>query len=276
MKKINKFTDKQYKLTGNKSPLAYMLSSHHSKRANLLYFDEETGINKPLRYARNQKSPFEDEQDGNIIMEPIIFEDGLLHVPKQNQVLQHFLSLHPGNGSIFEEINNAKDAAEELEMENIIIEAQVLARDLSLEKLTTVGRVLLGANVDNISTAELKRDVLVFSRNNPIDFMDILNDPTLQVQEDVVLFFQNGLLQLRNKQRDVYFNLTSNKKKFLTVPFGEDAADIVTSYCQTDDGVETYKLLKRHLKGEGPKIEIANEMKEVKIEKPKKKKKANA
>tara|TARA_R100000808_G_C2155481_1_gene168177 strand:+ start:16081 stop:16899 length:819 start_codon:yes stop_codon:yes gene_type:complete len=272
MKKRNKFTDKQYKLTGNKSPLAYMLSSHHSKRVNLLHFDEETGENRALRYARNQKSPFEDEQDGNIIMEPIIFEDGLLHVSKQNQVLQHFLSLHPGNGSIFEEINNAKDAAEELEMENIIIEAQVLARDLSLDKLTTIGRVLLGANVDSLSTAELKRDVLVFSRNQPIAFMDLLNDPTLQVQDDVVQFFSTGLLTLKNKQRDVYFSLTHNKSKFLTVPFGEDPYDIVASYMQTDEGVETYKLLKRQLKGEAPTIEIEN----TGVEKPKKKKKAKA
>jgi len=274
MKKPAKFTAKSYKLKNNKTPLAYMLSSHHSKRSNLLHFDDETGENRALRYARNQKSPFEDEQDGNVIMEPIMFEDGLLHVTKENQVLQHFLSLHPGNGMIFEEINEAQDAAQELEVETMVLDAQLLARDLSIEKLSTIGRVLLGADVDTMSTAELKRDILVFARNNPMEFIDLLNDPTLQVQEDVVLFFQNGLLQLRNQQRDVYFNLMNNKKKFLTVPFGEDPMDIVASYCQTDDGVETYKLLKRKLSGDLPKIEIANEMKEVEIEKPKKKKKA--
>ena len=34
----------------------------------------------------------------------------------------------------------------------------------------------------------------------------------------------------------------------LTVPYGEDANDIVGSYLQTDEGVETYKLLKNMLK----------------------------
>tara|TARA_R110000824_G_scaffold76810_2_gene194570 strand:+ start:92 stop:850 length:759 start_codon:yes stop_codon:yes gene_type:complete len=248
--KTKTLKDKSYRLKGTAAPLAYMLSSHHSKRSNLLHFDEETGINRSMRYARNQKSPFEDEQDGNVIMEPIVFEDGLLYVPKQNQSLQHFLTLHPGNGNIFEEIDGAKDASEELEVENIILEAQILARDLSVEKLVTVGRVLLGANVDKMSTSELKRDILVFSRNYPIDFMDILDDPSLQIKDDVALFFQNGLLSLRNKQRDVYFNLVHNKKKFLTVPFGEDPHDIVSSYCMVDDGIETYKLLKKHLKGD--------------------------
>ena len=90
-----------------------------------------------------------------------------------------------------------------------------------------------------MSTSELKRDVLVFSRNYPIDFMDILDDPSLQIKDDVALFFQNGLLSLRNKQRDVYFNLSQNKKKFLTVPFGEDPTnyidDIEISYEFTGD-----------------------------------------
>ena len=71
----------------------------------LLYFDEETGINRPLRYARNQNSPFQDEQDDNAILEPIVFEDGFLFVPKTNQILQKFLALHPANGSIFVEIS---------------------------------------------------------------------------------------------------------------------------------------------------------------------------
>tara|TARA_R110002020_G_scaffold83781_2_gene208103 strand:- start:32316 stop:33152 length:837 start_codon:yes stop_codon:yes gene_type:complete len=276
MKKTQKFVDKSYKLSRGRAPLAYMLSSHHTKRTNLLYFDEETGSNRPLRYSRNQKSPFEDEQDGNVIMEPIIFEDGLLHVSKQNQVLQHFLALHPGNGNIFVEINSAKDAHQELEVENIVLEAQLIARDLSVEKLVTISRVLLGTDIDKMSTAELKRDMLVFARQNPVDFLDILDDPALQVQDDVVLFFQNSLLTLKNKQRDVYFNLLNNKKKFLTVPFGEDPMDIVASYCQTDDGIETYKLLKRKLKGEAPKFEIENDIKEVKIDlEPKKKKKAS-
>jgi hypothetical protein len=225
-----------------------MLNSHHNKRSPLLYFDEESGVNKPLRYARNQKSPFEEEQDGNAIMEPIVFEDGFLTVDRTNQVLQHFLSLHPGNGMIFDEIDEAKDAAEELEIEELILDAQLLARDLDIAMLETVARVLLGSGADKLSTAELKRDILVFSRNHPEDFIDILNDPALQMYDDVVQFFSKNLLTLRNNQRDVYFNLAKNKTKMLTVPYGEQPNDIVSSYLQTDEGLETYKLLKQMLK----------------------------
>ena len=62
-----------------------------------------------------KKSPFVDEQDGNAILEPIIFEDGFLRVSKTNQVLQEFLALSPNNGSKFEEVNKEKDAQKELE-----------------------------------------------------------------------------------------------------------------------------------------------------------------
>tara|TARA_R110001592_G_C13046181_1_gene739731 strand:+ start:490 stop:1242 length:753 start_codon:yes stop_codon:yes gene_type:complete len=248
MKKQQKVVAKSYRLLSESAPLSLMLSSHHNHRTSLLYFDEEKGINRPLRYARNQRSPFEDEQDGNAILEPIIFEDGFLHVGRANQVLQQFLSYHPGNGQIFEEINEARDAAEELEIQEMILEAQLLARDMNISKLEMVCRVLMGARADNMSTAELKRDVLVYARHNPEDFIDTLNDPSLQMYDDVVQIFAKNLLSLRNKNRDVYFNLKDNKTKILTVPYGEDATDIMSSYFQTDDGVETYKLLKQMLK----------------------------
>ena len=240
--------DRVYILKSKSTPLSFMLSSRNTRRFPLMHFDEEKETNRSLRYARNQKTPFEEEQDGNAIMEPIVFEDGFLTVDRTNQVLQHFLSLHPGNGMIYEQIDDAKDAAEELEIEELILDAQILARDLDIAMLETVGRVLLGGGADKLSTAELKRDILVFSRNYPEDFIDILNDPALQVADDVVKFFSANLLGLRNNGRDVYFNLAKNKSKMLTVPYGEDANDIVGSYLQTDEGVETYKLLKNMLK----------------------------
>ena len=69
--------DKVYRLKRNNAPLSYIIPARSTLRSPLLYFDEDQGINRPLRYARNQKTPVEDEQDGNAIVEPIIFEDGM-------------------------------------------------------------------------------------------------------------------------------------------------------------------------------------------------------
>ncbi len=161
--KQQKFVDKVYRLTRNAAPLSFMLPTKNSSRSPLMWFDEEKGFNRALRYARNQKSPFEDEQDGNFILEPVIFENGLLRVPKENQVLQQFLHYHPMNGKKFTEVNNEKDASQEVEYLNYEVDALIEARNLDVAQLENVCRVLFGKNVGKMSTAELKRDVLVFA-----------------------------------------------------------------------------------------------------------------
>jgi len=241
---------KSYRLKQGQSPLSYMLASRHSSRSPLLHFNEETGVNEPLRYARNQKSPFENEQDGNAILEPIVFEDGMLSVGKENQVLQQFLALHPSNGFVFEEIDKERDAAAELEWVEYELEAQIEAKKITkdISKLTQICRVLMGNAVENMTTAELKRDILVYAKNNPDYFLDTLNDPMLELMDDVYQFFNTSLLTLKNSGKDVYYNLPNNKKKMLTVPFGEDVNFIVASFMQSDDGLEVYKLLKNKIK----------------------------
>jgi len=104
-------------------------------------------------------------------------------------------------------------------------------------------RVLLGSNPEKLSTAELKRDILLYARNYPEEFLDALNDPMVKIQNLVAKCFEQNKLGLRNKGKDVYFNLKTNKTKLLTVPFGENPQYIVASYLNSDDGLETYKLL---------------------------------
>ena len=114
MKTNTTSVDKTYKLKSDATPISFTLPSRNTSRYPLLYFDEEKNINRPLRYARNQKSPFEDEQDGNFLLEPIIFDDGFLTVPRTNPVLQQFLHYHPLNGNSFVEVNKTVDAAKEI------------------------------------------------------------------------------------------------------------------------------------------------------------------
>jgi hypothetical protein len=239
--------DRIYVLKRKFKPLSYMLPSKNTNRSNLFYFDEAKQTNRALRYAKNQKSPFEDMQDGNLILEPIVFVDGALSVPRNNPVLQEFLSYHPGNGTIFEEVNTERDASTEIEKLNYELDAQLSARDLTVEKLETVARVLLGSKIDTMSTAELKRDVLIYAKRSPQEFLEVLNDPMLELQNTAAKFLDQNLLTLRNNNRDIYYNLAQNKKKLLTVPFGEDPLFILTSFLQSDEGIEVLRLLENKL-----------------------------
>jgi hypothetical protein len=239
-------SDKVYKLKiGN--PLSYTLASRNHPRFPLMWYDEKNNVNRALRYCTNQKSPFEDEQDGNAIIEAIIFEDGFLRVPKNNPVLQQFLHYHPLNGTIFGEIDKEKDAASEVVDLDLEIEALVEARALTLEQLETLTRVMFGKDPSTVSTAELKRDILVFAKKDPKDFLNILNDPQLKFQAKIRLFFESKLLVMRNGEKEVWFNTATNKKKMLSVPFGEDPYEMAGHFLQSDEGIDSLKMLEASL-----------------------------
>ena len=245
MKNKKVFVDKIYRLTRDVAPLSYILPSSHSRRYPLMHFDNETGENRTLRYARNQKSPFEDEQDGNAILEPIIFEDGFMTVRKENQVLQQFLHYHPGNGKVFKELDKAKEAQEDIDIVQQEIDALVAANDMSLERKIAVARVVFN-NVDKMSTAEIKRDILMFAKNEPAEFLEVINDPDLEIDSNIAEFISNNYLELTTKS--VALTTGKTKKKLLSLPFGEDPMYIISSWMKSDEGLPTYKMLLKKLR----------------------------
>lgn len=242
MKKNVTPVDKVYKLL-HSSPLSFTIPSRSTRRYPLLWFDEDQNVNRPLRYAVNQKTPFEDEQDGNALVEPIIFEDGMLRVPKNNPVLQQFLYYHPMHGTVFAEVNYEKDAQKEVEYLTEEVDALIEARSLSIDQLENVARVLFGKDPSIISTAELKRDVLIYAKKDPRGFLNLLNDPMLKLEANVHKYFDSKVLTFRNGNKEVWFNTNSNKKKMMNIPFGSDPYTEVALFLQTDEGLDALKLL---------------------------------
>jgi hypothetical protein len=219
-----------------------VLQSRNSRRSPLLHFDEEKGINRALRIARNQRSPFQDEQDDSAIVEPIIFENGVLRVSKTDTTLQQFLKYHPGNGSIFEEFSPERDAEMDIEELNYEVDALIAARELDLNTMMAIGRVYLNGNVDKMSSNELKRDILLFARNYPRDFMEAVNDPDLATSNIAARAISEGYVTFRGN-KDLFYNLKDNKKKILTVPFGEKADDALMAWLHSEAGNEFYNYL---------------------------------
>ena len=137
--------DRTYRLTGNKSPLTYTIQSKSTKKKPLLYWDEESGVNKELRYASNQNSVFVDEQDGYATLGHVMFSDGSLHVPRQNQALQKFLSLyHPDAGKKWFEFDpqaRERAALEQIEEE---VDALLLVTEMEPDHIEAVLRAEYG------------------------------------------------------------------------------------------------------------------------------------
>lgn len=240
--------DRMYRLKSDKTPISTMINSTHSPSNPLLHFDEEKGINRAMRYAKNQKSIFEDEQDKNVLIEPIVFEDGFLNTKRSDTLLQHFLELHPLNGTLYEEVDLERDAQTELDVLNLEIDALKKASDLSIEKMEMIGRVLMGSRIESIKTNELKRDILIYAREDPEGFLEMLDDSDLELEELVIKAFEQGIINYRQNKREIYYNLKENKKRIITVPFGEDHKRSLISYFKTDDGIEVLELLEKKVK----------------------------
>jgi hypothetical protein len=239
--------DKTYKLINGLSPLSYTIPSRNTRNMPLLHFDEKNNVNRVLRYARNQKSPFEDEQDGNFILEPVVFEDGFLFVPRTNPVLQQFLHYHPWNGTVFAEVDKERDAQKEVENLDLEVDALIRAKALTMAEMETLARVIFGVDPDKMSSNELKRDIMLYSRRSPKDFLEAINDKTLTMQADVHKMFTAGLLSFRKNKSEVYFNLKNNKSKMINVPYGHDGYDATVRYFQSEEGIEKFNMLSKML-----------------------------
>ena len=239
--------DRQYFLKGTNEPLTYVLTSKSTPRKPLLWFDEEKGYNREIRYASNQRSCFIDEQDGNAILDHIIFEDGVLNVTKNNQALQKLLSLyHPKKGYVYQEKDEIAEAKEDLVSIEVEMEALNTAMSIDVDQSEAILRVELGSTVDTMSSAELKRDLYMFARNNPILFLELVNDDNVQLRNLAIKAQGLGIIKLSQDQRT--FAWGSNGKKLMTVPFDENPYSAFAAYLKTDEGVEVFKSIEKKLK----------------------------
>jgi len=238
--------DRFYYLTDNKNPLTFTIPSRHSRRYPLLWFDEEKGYNRELRYATNQRSPFVDEQDGQATLKHIIFTNGTLAVKKTDIVLQKFLALHPANGLLFAERDEVKEADNSVVNLEIELDAMNLARDLDIDFAEAVLRVEQGSKVSTMSSSEIKRDILVMARRNPIAFIDIVNDENIQLRNIGIKAVELGLLNMSEGGRS--FTWASNNRKLMNVPFDENPYSALAAWFKTDEGVEVLQSIQKKLK----------------------------
>ena len=239
--------DRTYLLTGNRTPLRLTLQCRSSKHVPLLYFDEEKGYNRELRYATNQKSCFIDEQDDKALLGHVVFSRGVLIVDKSKQALQKLLSLyHPRKGKTYYEYDVVEEATDELEDLNLSIDALNLAREMEIDEAEAIMRVEIGSEVSKMSSKEIKRDLMLFASKNPSYFIDLANDENVQLRNFGIVACENGIIRLAQDQRT--FSWGSNGRKLMNVPFDENPYSALAAWFKTDEGVEVYKSIEKKLK----------------------------
>ncbi len=240
------YKDRNYYLLGNKSPLTYTLPSKHTRRYPLVWFDKEVGYERELRYATNQNSVFVDDQKGQVTLNHVVFEMGHLMVPKEKRNLQDFLNKHPHKDLIFSEFDaevQAEYDVEDLEVELLAMNA---ANEMDVDFAEAILRVEVGTRVKDLSTKELKRDLLIFARRNPQLFIELAQDENIQLRNIAIVARENNIIKLSADQRT--FTWASNDKKLMTVPFDENPYTAMAAWFKTDEGLEVYKSIDKKLK----------------------------
>jgi len=239
--------DRSYYLAGNEEPLTFRLKARHSRLKPLLYFDEVEGIQKEIRYATNQQSPFVQDQNGEATLGQIVFENGILSVPKQKQNLQKLLSLfHPDLNSRYYEFDAQEEAKDDLEDLELEFEAISAARTMDVDQAEAILRVEKGSEVSSMSSKEIKRDLYIFAKSNPSLFIELANDDNVHLRNVAIKATETGIITLSGDNRT--FNWASNNRKLMNVPFDENPYSAIASWFKTDEGLEVYRSIEKKIK----------------------------
>jgi len=233
--------DRVYLLKDGKKPLSRSL-----KAAGVYYFDKDLGYERELKYCQNQITSFVDEMKGDQRLEHIIFRSGSLFVEKEKTVLQKLLSLyHPHRDKLYEEYKPAAIAADEIDILNIQVDALIAARNIDIDMAEAIMRVEKGSEVSQLSSKELKRDLLVFARNNPKLFLELADDENVMLRNFGIKAVEAGILRLSSDQRN--FMWGSNGRKLMVIPFDEHPYTALAHWFKTDEGMEIYSNIEKRL-----------------------------
>jgi len=233
--------NRTYILSNGKKPLSKMIRS-----ANIYYFDEEKGYERELKYCENQRTCFVDEMEGEQRLSHVIFRNGVLVVPKNKTVLQKLLSLyHPHRNSVFYELKPEVIAENEVESIETQVEALNAAMNLDIDMAEAVMRVEIGSKVSEMSSKELKRDLLLYAKRNPALFLELVNDENVVLRNFGIKATEMNIIKLSQDQRT--FSWGSNDRKLMNVPFDEHPYSALAAWFKTDEGMEIYSNIEKRL-----------------------------
>lgn len=235
--------DRNYYLTSLASPLSYSVRS-----SGIYWFDEEKGYERELKHTSNQRTCFVDEfpTGSPERLEHIVFRGGQLHVPRNKQTLQKLLSLyHPHRGRLFKEHNPIQKAENQIDWLELEINALNAAQSLDIDMAEAVMRVEIGSKVTEMSSKELKRDLLLYAKKNPALFLELVNDDNVVLRNFGIKATELGIIKLSSDQRT--FSWGTNDRKLMTVPFDEHPYSALAAWFKTDEGMEIYSNIEKRL-----------------------------
>ena len=146
---------------------------------------------------------------------------------------------------IIEEYKAEAIAENEVSWIELELDAMNAAKAMDVDEAEAILRVEFGSKVSEMSSKELKRDLLVFARRNPQLFIELANDENVHLRNIGIKAVEQGLIALSQDQRT--FSYANTGRKLMTVPFDEHPYSALASYFKTDEGMEVLNTIEKRL-----------------------------
>ena len=233
-----------YKIVGD----AYKRHLHLQSRT-LIYKD---GKQFQLRYVKNYDTPFVEQQEGEVEIGNVDFENQLISL-SDDICLFRFLQLHPDNiengGKLFKLVNKKADAEAELEMYEITDNAKDWVKSLGEKEMKAVAKYLTDISIDAINMLTKPQLKLVLMKEcdaRPKKVLEVKDDPRVQTSYLYHLAIASGLLSF-NSDSGKLKNKNSGRE-IVVIPAGEDAGLWIAAWSIRDEkGREFIEYLKKNL-----------------------------
>ena len=169
---------------------------------------------------------------------------------KVKQLEQDLLSLKEKEVQLekdkaYQEYSAVEEAVDQLDILTHQVTALNAAISMEVDHAEAILRVELGSKVNEMSSKELRRDLLLFARNNPSLFLSLANDENVQLRNFGIRATELGIIKLSSDQRS--FTWGTNGRKLMNVPFDENPYSAFAAWLKTDEGVEVYRSIDKKL-----------------------------
>lgn len=236
---------KEYRLL-KYQPLTFELKT--GRDGNLVIFDETEGTNRAIRHCKNEKTIFVEDQSKNAVVSNIIFLNGFLFTEAKETITQDFLDNHPSNGVLFEVIDDAADAKEMVDVEELILDIKQAIRAKAKEPNgEETLRILVSvinsdpSGASEMEIDELKNELYDAVNVNPMRFCNEEGEITVFDDSDITRMaiaqqaFLSGVIAVSADSRRVIWGDT--KATICNIPLGKNATQYFSNFLETEEGM---------------------------------------
>ena len=149
---------------------------------------------------------------------------------------------------LFIELDKDKDAQEDVSKIYDELDAQVAAKNMDINELESIARVVMPKSkmISDMSSSELRRDMIIWAKNNPKEFMTLLDDENIRLRNVAVKAVEMKVLHIKDDNRTVVW-AKDKRQKVMVVPYGENVYSGLAQFFKTDEGLDVLQKITNEL-----------------------------